>query len=280
VKPAGPAVTRSVRLAGACLCALLLAACTKDTTKPNPADFQPIQRQEPKPDLPAAARANTDLGIEYARRGYLDLAQEKLKKAIDEDNTNALAHATLALIYAQRGYVEDADREYRRAIELDGDKPDPDTHNNFGVFLCGQGRREEAERNFKLAIAARDYTTPEAAMTNAGTCARSAGDLKAAEADFHAALQVNPDFPSALSEMAKLSYGRRDYLHTRAFLQRFDKLGKPSPEMLALGVKTEQALGNAEGMRSYASRLVRSFPDSPEAAQLGKINLPDNTNGR
>ncbi|MBL6751310.1 MAG: type IV pilus biogenesis/stability protein PilW [Nevskia sp.] len=266
------------RLAGASLCALLLAACVKDNSKPNPAEISPVQHQEMKADLPAAARTNTDLGIEYARRGYMDLAQEKLKKAIDQDDSYALAHSTLAFIYAQRGHTEEADREYRRALELDNGNPD--THNNYGVFLCGQGKRAEADRNFKIAIASRDYTTPEAAWTNAGTCARSAGDLQGAESDFRNALAINPAFPNALAEMAKLSFGRRDYLHTRAFLQRFDKLGKPSADMLALGVKTERALGNPDGAHSYEIALARNFPDSPEAAQLGKIIIPDQTNGR
>jgi type IV pilus assembly protein PilF len=257
---------------------LLLAGCVKDSNKPNPAEISPIQHQEMKADLPAAARTNTDLGIEYARRGYMDLAMEKLKKAIEQDDTYALAHSTIAFLYAQRGYIEEADREYRRAIALDGSNPD--TRNNFGVFLCGQGKREEADRNFKLALASRDYTTPEAAWANIGTCARSAGDPAAAETAFRNALMINANFPTALVEMAKLSYGRKDYLQARAFVQRFDKLSKPSAEMLALGVRTERALGNPDGARSYEIRLARSFPDSPEAAQLGRANLPGDTGGR
>lgn len=269
-----------IRLAarGLLLLLVVLAGCSHEPANPN---INPVHYQQSKADLRAAARTNTELGMEYARRQMLDVAQDKLKKAIDQDDTYGPAHATLAYVYAERGMAEDADREYRRAIELDGDNPD--TRNNYGVFLCSQRKRADADRNFMLAAGNRNYTTPEAAWTNAAVCAHAAGDVERAEGDLRQALQRNPDFPDALAEMARISFERQEYLRARAFLERYDKQGKPNPAMLALGVKTERALGNAQGARDYELRLVRSFPESAEAAQLGPTTAPSNspdTSGR
>ena len=239
---------------------LLLAACIQEQVK-TPGSYPPA-----KADLVAAAKANTELGIAYAREGRLDVAQEKLKKAVDENEEYAPAHATLAYVFSQRGFNDEAQHEFSRALDLDPENPD--TRNNYGVFLCSIGKSDEADRNFMRAIDNHDYTTPEAAWTNAGLCA-SSGSADRAEADFRHALQLNPQFPAALAQLAEISFRKNEYLSARAFIQRYEQSEKPGAALLWLGAQTERALGNVDGARDYEVRLVRNFPESPEAAKLG-----------
>jgi type IV pilus assembly protein PilF len=227
--------------------------------------------QRSEPNLAEAARINTELGAEYARQGNYDIATEKLKKAIGQDSRYAPAHTTLAYVYTQRGDNERAEVEYRRALDLDGS--DPEVRNNFGVFLCSQGKTEEADKYFMSAVRDHAYSTPEAGWTNAGLCAIKAKDNARAENDFREALRINPDFPEALAQMATLTFQKQDYLRTRAFLQRYDRTAKPRPDTLLLAARTERSLGDIQSARRYEATLLQSFPESEEAAQLQKRSI-------
>jgi len=242
---------------------LALCACVTETTGP---------RQPSKPDLKEAARINTQLGLTYASQGMLEVAGIKLKKAIDQDDSVAQAHAGLGFVYWQQNDLEGARTEYRRAINLDSD--DPEIRNNYGVFLCSQGKFDEGDSNFMLALKHRDYPTPAKAWTNAGICANHAGDAARAEADFRKALQADANFLGALSEMAGLEFRKENYYGARAFLERYQKLTPAPASLLLLGYKTERALGNDDAANQYSLKLIRNFPDSDEAAQLLKLRAP------
>lgn len=234
--------------------AVLLAACSGDPSLPTGAAAL------------EAARLNLQMGVDYARKGEYALAVEKLQRSIKEDATVAEAHSTLAFVYAQMGQAGLAEEQYRKALVLGPD--DANVRNNFGVFLCANGKPAEAQRYFVEAANNKNYPTPAAAWTNAGVCARRHSDLDAAERYFREALQVNPKFPEALAQMAWLTNQQKDYLRSRAFLQRYTDVAQPTPETLMLGVMNERQLGDADAAQNYASRLLRDFPDSEQASNL------------
>ncbi|MCK5857797.1 type IV pilus biogenesis/stability protein PilW [Abyssibacter sp.] len=217
-------------------------------------------------DYTEAARINTQLGIDYMRKGETDRALSKLQRAVEQDPSLALAHASIAFVYQNRGDRVSADRHYRRAIALAPNSPD--TQNNYGVFLCGQSRYDEALLAFDRALRVTGYRTPEVAQTNAGVCARKAGLDARAEGYFRAALRENSTFPNALAQIALLSYDRGEYLLARAFLQRYSQAAPHSPQTLWLGVRTERALGDVAAARRYATQLQQQFPEAEETYSL------------
>lgn len=220
-----------------------------------------------EPNLEEAARLNTQLGIDYMRKGQLDLALEKLKKALDQDPDLATAHSSIAFVYARRGENKLAEKHYREA--LDQNSEDPFTLNNFGVFLCGQGETKDAEKYFLRAARTRDYATPEAAWTNAGVCLRRDPKHAArAEQYFREALRINPQFPDALAQMAQLTYEKKDHLRARAFLQRYESVARATPQSLLIGARNERELGDMQSARAYERRLKTEFPDAPETYEL------------
>jgi len=237
---------------------LLLSGCVTTQTDPSGKE----------PDLKEAARINTQLGVDYMRKGQLDLALEKLEKALKQDPDLAMAHSAIAFVYARKGDNDSADDHYKEALSLNSD--DPFTLNNFGVFLCGQGKTEKADKYFMKAIKSKEYATPEAAWSNAGVCARRVPDLARAENDFREALKLNPQFPEALAQMSWLCLQRKDYLRARAFLQRYEAVSKPTAETLWIGVQTEHQLGDMMAARSYERRLKTEFPDAEQTYQLLK----------
>ncbi|GAC1622760.1 MAG: type IV pilus biogenesis/stability protein PilW [Nevskia sp.] len=245
-------------VAAAVVAAVFSSACV--TEQPSNA------RTQTPANLGEAAKINAQLGVDYARQGRFDVAEEKLRRAVEQDSNYAPAHTALAYVLAQRGDNAEAEREYRRSLALDAS--DPGTHNNFGVLLCAQGKTAEADREFKLALQDHVYETPEAAWTNAGICARKAGDPDRAEEDFRQALKLKPEFTDALSEIATLAYNRKDWLRTRAFVQRYERVAKPTPELLLIAANTERMLGDADAARQYEIKLLREFPESDQAIQL------------
>lgn len=235
---------------------LLISACT--TTQ----DTAPGVIPRPQADFKEAARINTELGTAYTRNGDLDLALDKFNRALDQDPDLASAHAGVAFVYVRRGEPQRAEEHYLKALQLDSH--DAATRNNFGVFLCGQNRDREADTLFQQAAGEPRYGEPEKAWTNAGVCARRAPDLDKAERYFRKALDIRPEFAEALAQMASLRAERGDYLHARAFLQRYEKVGPPSAPMLTLGAQIETALGDAAAAAEYDRRLKAQFPPGSE----------------
>lgn len=247
---------RLEKLIATALLAVLLAACAAPgAPRSNAAD----KRDE-------AAQIHTQLGQSYLEQGDLKTALDKLTKALQFDPNYAPAHTVIAVVYERIGQNDQAEEHYRKAVELEPTKGIP--NNNLGTFLCHEGKVEESIRYFRKAIADPFYATPDTAYTNAGTCELKLNQADAAEADFRKAVQTNPQNREALFQLARVLYGKRDFFHARAFIQRFDGIGEPTAESLMLGHDIEAGLGNAEGAQDYAKRLRSQFPDSEQARSL------------
>lgn len=243
-------------LAPACLVVLLLTGCVTETvTSSGP--VLPGQA-----DSKEASRINTQLGIDYMRQGMNDLALEKLQRAIEQDSGNADAHSALALLYTRTGDNESAERYYRKALLLAPD--DPGIRNSFGAWLCSHGKETESLDYFIKAAQHPSYKTPAAAYSNAGACAMRLGNLNDAETYLRKAVSIDAKFPDALAQMAILSYRQQQYLQARAFLQRYESVGRTSADMLLLGMRTEQQLGDRDAASEYARRLKQNFPEVAE----------------
>jgi type IV pilus assembly protein PilF len=65
-----------------------------------------------------AARVNTDLGQQYMRQGNLELALEKLNRALEFDPGYVDAHTVIAVLYETISDAAKAGEHYKRAAEL------------------------------------------------------------------------------------------------------------------------------------------------------------------
>lgn len=235
------------------LSACLLTACVSNDTV-----------SEPQPER--AAQLNLELGIDYLRKGDLAQAKEKIDRSLEQDSRNARTHSVAGMLYDRLGDQKKAESHYERAISLDPDNSD--VRNNYAVYLCQKGKYARGE---KMALAAADnalYKTPEAALLNAGNCARNAGDLKAAEDHFRKALQVRPKFAPALFELADMQYQQTEYVSARAFLQRYMEVGRTTPASLWLGHRIERSLGHTVEAQHYARRLKSEYPNAAQTKEL------------
>lgn len=122
-----------------------------------------------------AARANAKLASAYIEHGKYAEAKAKLLLA-----TQQASHE--AFVWNAWAYYADATQDseavflyYQRALRL---QPRWGIlHNNYGVFLCRQGRYSLALEEFKRALSDPNYLHPEQAYRNAALCAARQGNL-------------------------------------------------------------------------------------------------------
>ncbi len=245
----------SIRNYMVALVCLILAACATDGTEID------LTSADSK-----AAQVNVQLGVGYMNQGKLQLADTKFRRALKQAPRLPVAHWTYALLQERLGEFEAAEKHFKKAVALD--PKDSRAHNNYGVFLCNRGRIEEADQEFVTAVNNPLYQLPQSAYTNAGICALKIPDEKKAEDYFRMALSRNARYTPALLQMARLTYQRRLYLQTRAYLQRYTDVAKPNPGVLWLGYQTERQLGDYSTASSYALQLKNLFPESRETTLL------------
>lgn len=229
---------------------LLLSACAGGRFEGTPSSRQKL------------SQTYAEKGVAYLAEGNPEIAAQDLRKSLALDPNNAAAHGTIALLYEQLGMLDQAAEHYRRAAALKPD--DPRIVNNYGRFLCYQGRHQEGLELLQQAAADKLYPKRWIPLTNAGECARQAGRLEEAERYLREALKLNPDNATALEAMVKLMLAKQEYLKARAFLQRYEAFAEPTAETLELGYQIESALGDPQAAEAYRKRLDTLPPDGKE----------------
>jgi type IV pilus assembly protein PilF len=246
-----PGLARSI---AAVLLLLALVGCASND--------EPRYQSSPK----EASQLNAQLGASYMQSGQLQRADQKLRKALEQDSENVDAHTAFALLNMRLGKPEEAREHFETALDLDPESPQ--IHNNYGTFLCGEGEYDKGIEQFLKAAENRLYDTPAYAYANAGRCAREAGRDGEARGYLRQALRLNPRLPSALFASAELALEAGDSKQAAGYFSRYNEVAQSGPETLWLGVQIERALGDREGAREYGVELLRRFRDSEQAQQF------------
>ena len=213
-----------------------------------------------------SSEINTELGLSYLQERDTERALIKLTRAIEQNPENAKAHAAIAMAYDNLDRQTRARTHYARAVELD--PMNSYARNAYGAYLCREGAVAEALMHFDKAVENPLYPQPEMALTNAGQCLRSDGDMVKAESYFRAALRRNPRFAQALFQMSRLSFEKGNALSARGYLQRYLAVAKHSAQTLWLGIQIERELGDRDAVASYTMLLRGQYPDSEELRLL------------
>ncbi|MDG2393669.1 MAG: tetratricopeptide repeat protein, partial [Thalassotalea sp.] len=96
------------------------------------------------------ARTRISLALGYLQMGNMTQAKYNLEKAKQFSPDLPDVYTAFAHYYETVGEFEQTEEAYLQALSLADDNAD--TLNNFGVFLCRQGRVDEAETHFMRAI--------------------------------------------------------------------------------------------------------------------------------
>lgn len=196
-------------------------------------------------------------------RGALDAAQ----RAVRADDSLPDAHSLVGLSLDTLGRGVEAGPHYRRAAELAPGKGE--FLNNYGAWLCTNGRAADALAWFERALMAPGYPTRDAAAANAGACALEAGHGDRAATFLRQALELAPSNPVALKALAQLEFTRGRAFEARAFIERRLAAAPADAESLLLASQIEEKLGDTAAAARYVHRLRAEFPRSSSSAPEG-----------
>ncbi|SNY60019.1 type IV pilus biogenesis/stability protein PilW [Stenotrophomonas sp. CC120223-11] len=210
-----------------------------------------VRRQVRLQDLLALAARDMQVG-------NLDAAERKAREALKLAPESPDALMLLAGIDERRGRTQQAGESFRRAAEQAPQRGD--ILNNYGAWLCQQGRPAESLVWFDRALQAPGYATAAVAQANAGGCALDAGQFERAERDLRAALATLPGNPVALEAMAQLSFRQGRYMEARAFAERRIAAAPATRSVLQLASQIEARLGDRAASDRYIQRIRQEFP--------------------
>jgi type IV pilus assembly protein PilF len=215
-----------------------------------------------KDATPAALSRNGQiyLGLaqSYLAANRLEDALERAKRAVASDPNYGETHALLGMIYLRTGQRDLAGPEFERALHL---APGSGSIlNAHAVWMCEQGQFDQADLEFRQALADPFYTDPGQANFNAGRCSQKAGKPAVAEAYLRQALDKSPNEPDVLLMLARVELEQGKWLEARAFVQRRLAIGATA-EALDLAAKIEDAAGDAAAAARYRQQRNEQFPD-------------------
>lgn len=240
---------------------MLFAGCA---TKQSGGAQAELQTSSDQTDSQKRARIRLQLAIGYFEQRQMSVALDEVKQALQADPDFADAYSVRALVYMEMGETRLADENFQRAIKLAPNNPD--MTNNYGWFLCQNGRERDSIAYFETTLSNKSYQTPWKALNNAGVCSLKLKDIVAAERFFAKAFQFDPSNLSTSQNLAKIYYDRGDYERARFYIGRVVKADLLNADVLWLAIKVERKLGDRAAEASLTTQLQRRHPNSPEYA--------------
>lgn len=265
------------RLVFAAAALSLLTGLSACTNPPRSSDSDGGSRRElatssDQTEAQRRAGIRLQLAVGYYEQRQLEVALDEIKQALAADPELADAYSVRGLIYMDMNENRLADDNFQRALRLSPNNPD--YANNYGWFLCQNGRAKEAIAHFETALKSRNYQSPAKALTNAGVCSLKFNDTAAAQRYLSQAFQFDAGNPLTNATLAQLAYDRNDYERARFYIGLVLKTDVQNAEALWTAIKVERKLGDTAAEASLVTQLRRRFASSPEFAayQRGAFN--------
>jgi type IV pilus assembly protein PilF len=250
---------------------LMIAGCAGGGAGPAPGNASaPVSEQAAAGMAEKSAKTHTELAGLYLQAGNLAIAREEALLATLIDPGYAPGFDLLGLVHMALNDMAAARTAFERAVQLA--PGDPQIANDYGWFLCQNGREQEAFKFFEAAARNPLYKTPTKPYTNAGLCYLRIKDDKAAEENFRRAATVDGSNAQAIYHLSNLVYKQGDFASARKYLGEVHRLMDPNAESLWLGVRIERKLGDRQAEAGYASQLRRRFSGTPQHQALMQGN--------
>lgn len=205
----------------------------------------------------------------YLNAGRINDALALLEETIEQEPDNAYLRNFRGQVLLFAGRYDEAVEALLGALRLDPHLSD--ARNNLGVVYDAMGNKNEAEQQYRLALADPAYPTPEKVYLNLGILYSSQGRDSEAIDELRRAVEIDTKFyqahfelASALERVGELDEAVREY-----------KVAEPGYRddgryFYRLGL-TYFRLGLKEEAKESLSRAVALAPGSPSAAQADDL---------
>lgn len=242
---------------------LALAGCASRSGADSGAQHD-IVTESDEPELRKRARIRMELAVGYFEQGQTTVALDELKQVIASDPTFPDAYNLRGLIYMRLNDNRQAEDSFRRAVSLN--PRDSNVQHNYGWLLCQQGRYEESQRAFDVAMSNAVYTGRAKTLMAQGLCEARAGRPAEAERSLARSYELDAGNPVTGYNLAGLLYRRGDYTRAQFYIRRLNNTELANSETLWLGIKVERRLNDEVAMKQLGEQLRKRFGQSREAA--------------
>jgi tetratricopeptide (TPR) repeat protein len=242
--------------------------------------------QKASANSPKSAEAALILGRFYSTQTRWAEAETEFHRALSLDPNSPSAFLGLAMLQIRTGRKQEAEQNFKRLSGL----PNKNTKPVYAMFLFGEGRRDEAIREFErlakqdpedrlarvrlIAAYVAVKRTSEAesildaalkknprdsdALLQRGEMLVDAAKLDRAEVDLSQVLGLQPDSAEVHYAIAKLRQARGE---SRIFRQEIAKALQLNPTLVAVRIEAAQdLLGSRDGKAALA--LLNEAPDA------------------
>ncbi|MFC3034224.1 type IV pilus biogenesis/stability protein PilW [Pseudoalteromonas fenneropenaei] len=241
---------------------LALSGCVSQTTYLG--SEKPVVENEI--DNINAAKTRIALALQYLQSGNTTQAKFNLERASQFAPQLPEAHYSFAYYYQQVNEPQLAKAAYLKALALAPN--DPNTLNNYGVFLCGQGEYADAAVQFHRAIAVPSYLRVAESYENLAMCALKEDNFELAEQHLRSAINHNGQRQSALINLATLLYAKSELHQAQGVIKNYEDKGFISPQSVFLKYLLETRMGHIEQAELQAKTLQQTYPASAQAGWL------------
>ena len=210
-----------------------------------------------------------ELAGAYFGRGQPTDALDQVKQALQAKPDMPAAYGLRGLIYASLGDNDKADESFRRALQLA--PHDADLIHNYGWYLCQQRRFDDADQQFRRAVAEPNYRGVSRTMLVEGICQSRAGKPADAERTLSRAYELDPANPTIAVNLSEVLYRAGQYDRARFYIRRVNgRQVLSNAQTLWLAARIEHRLGQDEQVRGLGAQLHSRYPDAPETLQFDK----------
>lgn len=210
----------------------------------------------PSEDLLRRFEAHMALAEGYFEAGDFERARRPLASAFELQPRAWQPHWVTARIYDREGEAALAEAAFRRARRFGPDQPE--LRNDYGVFLYGQGRFEEAVAELEAAVEDPDFPLRAVAFENLGQALEAVKNRSGARDAFSRALALSPCLPRPLLALTRLELTEGDVPAARRYAERYARCAPDNEESLTLALAIARRLGDPEA-EAEASRRLRAL---------------------
>jgi type IV pilus assembly protein PilF len=209
-----------------------------------------------------------ELGRAYLAEGSLESAIGALREAVELDRTNWSAWTFLGLALAEKGKPEDAEKAFLKAVKLADDRAEP--HLNYGLFLFGQGRVDEAIVQYEAAVEDLTYRKPAFVLNNMGFALMAKGDNERAVTVLRQAVERAPHLcPARFNLGLALEGTGDDTAALAAYKDVVETCGDQVPGAYLQVGRLMLEQGRDDEAATWLFRVVDLVPES-DAAQAAR----------
>lgn len=219
-----------------------------------------------KLELQKRASIRMQLAVGYYQQGQHKVALEEIRQALLIYPDMVDAYAVRAVIFMDTGEKQLAEDNFLQALKLS--PGNVDVENNYGWFLCQNGREKQGLAYLDRVINNPAYANLGKTYNNAGLCSLRMKDSPRAEKYFIEGFKQDPSNPGINANLAKILYDRGEYGQARFYINRVIKFDVLTADVLWLAIKIEKRLGDEAAMTGYATQLRRRHPGSREYGLL------------